>query len=246
MPNLAAGYQTSAKSYIYDNKYYRGLGDIINSAKKRKHDQDWEKHAEERRALNGFILPLDPRTGPGKHVKMVMFQEVRNIKANTMKLAINWSGREYLREVWTTFIEDTFPINNYQEFTDVFLEIRCTPNKSNRHYRFLAQHGLRMDEDFVPCDTIRVIEPEYLQGNTVSLSLLKRDGGCPMMKIRQQFNELDLEQFVDRILWCHFHRPIVYIGTDSGEEEEVFIEASLTFIIKEFAPEAPFVNGPGM
>ena len=63
------------------------------------------------------------------------------------------------------------------------------------------------------------------------------------MNIHSEYTN-SFESFVNRVIWENFYKPIVYIGTDSGEEEEILIEVSLVFKVKEFAPDAPLFTGP--
>lgn len=161
-----------------------------------------------------------------------------------MKLVVGWKGKEFYRETWTRFMEDSFPIVNDQEVMDVFLVVNMRPTRPNRCYKFLAQHALRCDPDYVPHDVIRIVEPSWVgSNNEYRISLAKKGGGCPIMNLHSEYTN-SFEQFIDRVIWENFYKPIVYIGTDSAEEEEILLEVSLVFKVKEFAPDAPLFTGP--
>nr|AAS90121.1 polyhedrin [Spodoptera litura MNPV] len=232
------------KTYVYDNKYYKNLGHVIKNAK-RKHDA-LEREADERELdhLDKYLVAEDPFMGPGKNQKLTLFKEIRNVKPDTMKLIVNWNGKEFLRGTWTRFMEDSFPIVNDQEVMDVFLVVNMRPTRPNRCFRFLAQHALRCDPEYVPHDVIRIVEPSYVgTNNEYRISLAKKGGGCPVMNLHAEYTT-SFESFIDKVIWYNFYKPIVYVGTDSAEEEEILLEVSLVFKIKEFAPDAPLYTGP--
>ncbi|AAB97154.1 polyhedrin [Wiseana signata nucleopolyhedrovirus] len=231
------------KTYVYDNRYWKNLGGVIKNAKRRKHEEEQEKVEREFDSLDKYLVAEDPFCGPGKNQKLTLFKEIRNIKPDTMKLIVNWSGKEFLRETWTRFMEDSFPIVNDQEVMDVFLVINMRSTKPNRCFRFLAQHALRCDPDYVPHEIIRIVEPSYVGNNEYRISLAKRGGGCPIMNLHLEYTN-SFEHFINKVIWENFYKPIVYIGTDSAEDEEVLFEVSLVFKIKEFAPDAPLFSGP--
>nr|P41711.1 RecName: Full=Polyhedrin; AltName: Full=Major occlusion protein [Antheraea pernyi nucleopolyhedrovirus] len=110
---------TIGPTYVYHNKYYKNLGSVIKKPKRKKHLVEHEE--EEKDPLDNYMVAEDPFLGPGKNQKLTLFKEIRNVKPDTMKLIVNWSGKEFLRETWTRFVEDSFPIVNDQEVMDVFL-----------------------------------------------------------------------------------------------------------------------------
>lgn len=230
---------------VYDNKNYNNLGSVMRRADKKKRQIEMDIHHRELDALDNYIIAEDPFRGPGKTVRMVLFREIRTIQPDRMKLIVNWSGKEFVRESWTRFVEDSFPIVNEQEIMDLFLVVNMRSVKPNRCFNYTAQHALRTSDDYIPIDTIKPIEPVYLcENKEYRISLAKRSGGCPLMNLHREFTN-NFEEFYDRAIWSHFYRPLVYIGTDSGEDEEVLCDVSLVFKIKEFAPDAPLFNGPG-
>ncbi|QHB21660.1 polyhedrin [Artaxa digramma nucleopolyhedrovirus] len=232
------------RTYVYDNKYYKNLGAVIKNAKRKKHQIEHEVEEHTLDPLDKYLVAEDPFLGPGKNQKLTLFKEIRNVKPDTMKLIVNWSGKEFLRETWTRFMEDSFPIVNDQEVMDVFLVINMRPTRPNRCYRFLAQHALRCDPDYVPHEVIRIVEPSYVgNNNEYRISLAKRGGGCPVMNLHAEYTH-SFEDFINKVIWENFYKPIVYVGTDSAEEEEILLEVSLVFKIKEFAPDAPLYTGP--
>nr|QBM78974.1 polyhedrin [Helicoverpa armigera nucleopolyhedrovirus] len=235
---------TLGKTYVYDNKYFKNLGAVIKNAKRKKHLEEHEHEERNLDSLDKYLVAEDPFLGPGKNQKLTLFKEIRSVKPDTMKLVVNWSGREFLRETWTRFMEDSFPIVNDQEIMDVFLSVNMRPTKPNRCYRFLAQHALRCDSDYIPHEVIRIVEPSYVgSNNEYRISLAKKYGGCPVMNLHAEYTN-SFEDFITNVIWENFYKPIVYVGTDSAEEEEILLEVSLIFKIKEFAPDAPLYTGP--
>nr|P31036.1 RecName: Full=Polyhedrin; AltName: Full=Major occlusion protein [Agrotis segetum nucleopolyhedrovirus A] len=244
MRNFYSYNPTIGRTYVYDNKFYKNLGSVIKNAKRKQHLIEHLKEEKQLDPLDTFMVAEDPFLGPGKNQKLTLFKEVRNVKPDTMKLVVNWSGKEFLRETWTRFMEDSFPIVNDQEVMDIFLEANLKPTRPNRCYRFLAQHALRCDPDYVPHEVIRIVEPDYVGvGNEYRISLAKRGGGCPIMNLNSEYNN-SFESFIERVIWENFYRNNVYIGTDSAEEEEILLELSLLFKVKEFAPDIPLYSGP--
>nr|AWL25034.1 polyhedrin [Hyblaea puera nucleopolyhedrovirus]QAB33403.1 polyhedrin [Hyblaea puera nucleopolyhedrovirus] len=235
---------TLGKTYVYDNKYFKNLGAVIKNAKRKKHLEEHEHEERNLDSLDKYLVAEDPFLGPGKNQKLTLFKEIRSVKPDTMKLVVNWSGREFLRETWTRFMEESFPIVNDQEIMDVFLSVNMRPTKPNRCYRFLAQHALRCDPDYIPHEVIRIVEPSYVgSNNEYRISLAKKYGGCPVMNLHAEYTN-SFEDFITNVIWENFYKPIVYVGTDSAEEEEILLEVSLIFKIKEFAPDAPLYTGP--
>nr|ACI05103.1 polyhedrin [Helicoverpa armigera nucleopolyhedrovirus] len=236
---------TLGKTYVYDNKYFKNLGAVIKNAKRKKHLEEHEHEERNLDSLDKYLVAEDPFLGPGKNQKLTLFKEIRSVKPDTMKLVVNWSGREFLRETWTRFMEDSFPIVNDQEIMDVFLSVNMRPTKPNRCYRFLAQHALRCDPDYIPHEVIRIVEPSYVgSNNEYRISLAKKYGGCPVMNLHAEYTNSFEDFIITNVIWENFYKPIVYVGTDSAEEEEILLEVSLIFKIKEFAPDAPLYTGP--
>nr|ANS70890.1 polyhedrin [Lymantria dispar multiple nucleopolyhedrovirus] len=229
--------------YVYNNKNYKNLGTVIKQAKRVKNLQQQEIEERSLNYLDRYLVAEDPFYGPGKNQKLTLFKEIRNVKPDTMKLIVNWSGKEFLRETWTRFMEDSFPIVNDQEVMDIYLTINMRPTRPNRCYKFVAQHALRCDPDYVPHEVIRIVEPATVENNEYRISLAKRGGGCPIRNLHSAYTT-SFEHFFDSVIWDNFYKPIVYVGTDSAEEEEILLEVSLVFKIKEFAPDAPLFQGP--
>jgi hypothetical protein len=232
------------RTYVYDNKYFKNLGAVIKNAKRKKQMCENEIETRSYDPLDKYLIAEDPFMGPGKNQKLTLFKELRTIKPDTMKLIVNWSGKEFLRETWTRFAEDSFPIANDQEIMDVYLTVNMRPTKPNRCYKFLAQHALRSDPDYVPHEVIRIVEPSWVgSDNEYRISLAKKGGGCPLLNLHQEYTN-SFEEFIEKVIWDNFYKPLVYVGTDSAEEEEILLEVSLVFKIKEFAPDCPLFTGP--
>lgn len=232
------------RTYVYDNKYYKNLGQVIRKSKRKRRDEEAVIEDQALNPLDKFLVAEDPFLGPGKNQKLTLFKEIRNIKPDTMKLIVNWNGREFLRETWTRFIEDSWPIVNDQEIMDIYLVVNMRNTKPNRCYHYVAQHALYVEDDYVPHETIRIVEPVYVgSNNEYRISLGKKHGGCPLRNLHAEYST-SFESFLNKCIWDNFYKPLVYVGTDSAEEEEVLFEVSLVFKIKEFAPDVPLFTGP--
>ncbi|AKR17398.1 granulin [Mocis latipes granulovirus] len=229
---------------VIDNKHLKSLGSVLGDVR-HKEELIRESHFDPIKDIaNQYMVTEDPFRGPGKNVKITLFKEIRRIQPDTMKLVCNWSGKEFLRETWTRFISEEFPITTDQEIMDLWFELQLRPMQPNRCYKFTMQYALAANPDYVAHDVIRQHDPYYVgPDNRERINLSKRGLAFPLTCLQSIYNE-NFEEFFDQVLWPYFHRPLVYVGTTSAEIEEVMIEVALLFKIKEFAPDVPLFTGP--
>nr|P06503.1 RecName: Full=Granulin; AltName: Full=Matrix protein [Trichoplusia ni granulovirus]AAA43834.1 granulin (matrix protein) [Trichoplusia ni granulovirus] len=229
---------------VIDNKHLKTLGSVLGDV---RHKEELIREAQFdpiKDIANQYMVTEDPFRGPGKNVKITLFKEIRRIQPDTMKLVCNWSGKEFLRETWTRFISEEFPITTDQEIMDLWFELQLRPMQPNRCYKFTMQYALAANPDYVAHDVIRQHDPYYVgPDNRERINLSKRGLAFPLTCLQSIYNE-NFEEFFDQVLWPYFHRPLVYVGTTSAEIEEVMIEVALLFKIKEFAPDVPLFTGP--
>nr|P06502.1 RecName: Full=Granulin; AltName: Full=Matrix protein [Pieris brassicae granulovirus]CAA26331.1 unnamed protein product [unidentified granulovirus] len=228
---------------VIDNQHYKSLGAVLKDV---KHKKDRLREAEIEPVLDiadQYMVTEDPFRGPGKNVRITLFKECRRVEPDTLKLVCNWSGKEFLREMWTRFISEEFPITTDQQIMNMWFEIQVRPMQPNRCYKFTMQYALDAHPDYVPHDVIRAQDPYYIGPNNIERINLKKGFAFPLMCLQSVYND-NFETFFEDVLWPYFHRPLVYIGTTSSETEEILLEVSFLFKIKEFAPDVPLYTGP--
>ncbi|AAG27302.1 PxORF4 peptide [Plutella xylostella granulovirus] len=229
---------------VIDNKHLKSLGSVLGDVRRKKELIRESEFDPIKDIANQYMVTEDPFRGPGKNVRITLFKEIRRVQPDTLKLVCNWSGKEFLRETWTRFISEEFPITTDQEIMDLWFELQLRPMQPNRCYKFLMQYALGADADYVPHDVIRAQDPYYVGPHNVERISLSRQGvAFPLTCLQAVYNE-SFETFFEDNLWPYFHRPLVYVGTTSGEVEEIMIEVALIFKIKEFAPDVPLFTGP--
>ena len=229
---------TSMANFIFENKIYEPLNHVFHKKRRLECEEKFNRNALSEEVLHDYIIALNPLKGPGKKIRFTVQQAVRNLKPNKMTLITDWDPIEAAREMWIAFVESNFPMKHQQEIVDVFLEVLPSKNKSNRCYNFYMQHCIHCDPDFIPNDHIELHEAYCTKNTAFAISLSKKHGGCRMRRVRSDFNDMSTIEFVRSLLWDEFHRPQVYLATDSGEEEEVYVELALIFVVKEFIPDA--------
>ncbi|QBQ01554.1 granulin [Hyphantria cunea granulovirus] len=229
---------------VIDNKHLKSLGTVLGDVR-RKHDLIRESEYDPLKDVaNQYMVTEDPFRGPGKNVRITLFKEIRRVQPDTLKLVCNWSGKEFLRETWTRFICEEFPITTDQEIMDLWFEIKLLPMHPNRCYKFLLQYALCAPPGYIAHDVIRAQDPYYVgSDNTERINLTRKGCAFPLTCLQAAYNDC-FEKFFDNFLWPYFYRPLVWVGTTSGEVEEILIEVSLLFKIKEFAPDVPLFTGP--
>ncbi|AMF83753.1 granulin [Cnaphalocrocis medinalis granulovirus] len=229
---------------VIDNHNLKSLGAVLNDVRHKKnlvHDAEYEPVID---VANQYMVTEDPFRGPGKNVRITLFKEIRRVQPDTMKLVCNWSGKEFLRTSWSRFISEEFPITTDQEIMDLWFELQLRKMEPDRCYKFTMQYALCASPDYVPHNVIRQQDPFYVgPDNIAHINLTKKGFPFPLTCLQNVYNEC-FESFFDEVLWPYFYRPLVYVGTTSGEVEEIMIEVSLLFKIKEFAPDVPLFTGP--
>ncbi|APO13885.1 granulin [Plodia interpunctella granulovirus] len=229
---------------VIDNHHLKTLGSVLHDVRRKKErirEAEYEPIID---IADQYMVTEDPFRGPGKNVRITLFKEIRRIHPDTMKLVCNWSGKEFLRETWTRFISEEFPITTDQEIMDLWFELQLRPMHPNRCYKFTMQYALSAHPEYVAHDVIRQQDPYYVGPNNVErINLTKKGFAFPLTSLQSVYND-NFETFFDDVLWPYFHRPLVYVGTTSSEMEEIMIEVSLLFKIKEFAPDVPLFTGP--
>ncbi|AKN80701.1 granulin [Diatraea saccharalis granulovirus] len=231
-------------SCVINNYQLKSLGSVLNDVRRKKEHIREAEYEPMIDIADQYMVTEDPFRGPGKNVRITLFKEIRRIQPDTMKLVCNWSGKEFLRETWTRFISEEFPITTDQEIMDLWFELQLRPMHPNRCYKFTMQYALGANPDYIAHDVIRQQDPYYVGPNNIErINLTKKGFAFPLTCLQSVYNE-NFECFFDNVLWPYFYRPLVYVGTTSAEIEEIMIEVSLIFKIKEFAPDVPLFTGP--
>nr|P31035.1 RecName: Full=Granulin; AltName: Full=Matrix protein [Agrotis segetum granulovirus]prf//1708169A granulin [Agrotis segetum granulovirus] len=231
-------------SCLIDNQHYKQIASNGKDVRRKDRRISEAKYAPLKDLANQYMVTEDPFRGPGKNVRITLFKEIRRVEPDTHKLICNWSGKEFLRETWTRFISEEFPITTDQQIMNLLFELQLRPMQPNRCYRFTMQYALGAHPDYVAHDVIRQGDPYYVGPNQIErINLSKKGYAYPLTCLQSVYNE-NFDFFFDEHLWPYFHRPLVYVGMNSAEIEEIMIEVSVIFKIKEFAPDVPLFTGP--
>lgn len=222
-------------SFVGKDRELVNLSDIFVANKKRKANEELARDISKMGTFTEFMVELNPLASLGTLRVFPLYSIHLTLQSGIMSI-LHPLDKNLPLESWRKMIVSTFRSRQQQTFNKMWLSVTCNKSDPNRCYNFTYKYAYNK-HNLTPYETIRADEYNIMPASTnrVDLNLATQTSNPPGLVSVYEFGQ-SATHFLEWIQ-SNYVLPLVYVGTDSAEDERVEIQLQICAKIEQFCPD---------